>query len=152
MSDLTLPLDATVEIRLAGVELAHHIRHRPGQGEWEAQVHYPRTVTTHVDPWHDDPEEWTSLPVPARFADLDADGPGAVVAGLVDDLRERLAPPRRRPMRRRERCAVEGGSQNAVLVHGENDGRDVDGWLVGFASLHARQVHPLQPSARPGHS
>ena len=72
MSDLTLPLDATVEIHLAGVELAHHIRRRPDQDEWEAQIHYPRTVTTHVDPWHDDPEEWTSLPVPARFADLDA--------------------------------------------------------------------------------
>ena len=67
-----LPADATVEIHLAGVQLAHHIRRRPGQDEWEAQVHYPRTVTTHVDPWRDDPEEWTSLPVPARFADLDA--------------------------------------------------------------------------------
>ena len=76
VSDLdALPLDATVEIHLAGVELAHHIRRRPGQDErdeWEAQVHYPRTVTTHVDPWHDDPEEWTSIPVPARFADLTA--------------------------------------------------------------------------------
>ena len=73
MSDLdALPLDATVEIHLAGVELAHHIRRRPGQDEWEAQVHYPRTVTTHTDPWHDDPEEWTSIPSTAYFAALDA--------------------------------------------------------------------------------
>lgn len=44
-------------------------------------------------------------------------------------------------------CAVEGGGQNAVLVHRENDGRNIDGRLVGFASLSGRQVHACRPES-----